>query len=122
MSDRTRGDGVDDVASPSIPGFRPVGRVDELEPGVPFAVEAEGLRVCLARIGDDVVAFDDQCTHREYPLSAGEILPDGTIECPWHGARFDCRTGAVRQGPASRALPMYEVRIVDGIVHVKVRP
>jgi hypothetical protein len=45
--------------------------------------------------------------------AAVNVLPDGTIQCAWHGARFDCMTGAVRQGPALTPLPTYEVR-VDG--------
>jgi 3-phenylpropionate/trans-cinnamate dioxygenase ferredoxin subunit len=40
-------------------------------------------------------------------------FPDGTIQCAWHGARFDCTTGEVRQGPALRPLPVFEVRM-DG--------
>jgi 3-phenylpropionate/trans-cinnamate dioxygenase ferredoxin subunit len=46
-------------------------------------------------------------------MNLGDVLPDGTIQCAWHGARFDCQTGAVRQGPAIIPLPVYEVRI-DG--------
>lgn len=68
--------------------------------GTLSVVLSSGERVCLIRRGRDVSALHDQCTHQGMPLSAGEVLPDGTIECPWHGARFDCVTGAVRRGPA----------------------
>ena len=33
------------------------------------------------------------CTHAEFLLSDGTLRNDGTLECAWHGARFDCRTG-----------------------------
>ena len=46
-------------------------------------------------------------------MALGDVLPDGTIQCAWHGARFDCATGEVRQGPATDPLPVFEVRI-DG--------
>ena len=46
-------------------------------------------------------------------MSLGDVLPDGSIQCAWHGARFDCATGEVRQGPAITALPVFDVRI-DG--------
>jgi nitrite reductase/ring-hydroxylating ferredoxin subunit len=101
-------------------GFVRVARVNEIGAGVPHGVEASGQRICLARVGDEIVAFLDQCTHREYPLSAGEVLEDGTIECPWHGARFDCRSGEVRQGPATQAVRTFEVRIVGDCVEVKI--
>ena len=73
----------------------------------------DGDRVCLIRQGDRISALHDQCTHQGMPLSAGEVLPDGTIECPWHGARFDCVTGALRRGPAEEGVRAYVVR-VDG--------
>jgi 3-phenylpropionate/trans-cinnamate dioxygenase ferredoxin component len=74
---------------------------------------ASGKRVCLIRRGRLVSALHDECTHQGMPLSAGEVLPDGTIECPWHGARFDCVTGALRRGPAEEDVAAFIVR-VDG--------
>ena len=70
-----------------------------------------GEQVCLIRQGDRVSALHDECTHQGMPLSAGEVLPDGTIECPWHGARFDCVTGALRRGPAEEGVRAYDVRL-----------
>ena len=31
----------------------------------------------------------DRCPHRFAPLSEGRVMADGTIECPYHGLRFD---------------------------------
>ena len=72
-----------------------------------------GDRVVVIRQGAMVVALEDECSHQAMPLSAGELLADGTVECPWHGARFDCRTGTCRQGPATDAVATYSVS-VDG--------
>ena len=85
------------------------------------AVLASGERVCLIRQGDKVSALRDECTHQGMPLSAGEVLPDGTIECPWHGARFDCVTGALRRGPAEEDVPAYAVRVEGELVLVEAR-
>jgi 3-phenylpropionate/trans-cinnamate dioxygenase ferredoxin subunit len=74
---------------------------------------ASGARVCLIRQGEQVSALHDQCPHQGMSLSAGEVLQDGTIECAWHGARFDCVTGALRRGPAEEDVRAYTVR-VDG--------
>jgi 3-phenylpropionate/trans-cinnamate dioxygenase ferredoxin subunit len=73
----------------------------------------DGTAVCLVRVGDEVCALLDNCSHQNFPLSAGAVLPDGTIECAWHGARFDARTGAVRGLPAVEDVPTYAVA-VDG--------
>jgi phenylpropionate dioxygenase-like ring-hydroxylating dioxygenase large terminal subunit len=43
----------------------------------------------LLRDGERVVAFADQCPHRAYPLSAGEVSADRTLQCGYHGWRFD---------------------------------
>jgi 3-phenylpropionate/trans-cinnamate dioxygenase ferredoxin component len=80
-----------------------------------------GDRVCLIRRGDQVTALRDECTHQAMPLSAGEVLPDGTIECAWHGARFNCATGAVLRGPAEEDVQAYEVRVAGEAVLVKAR-
>ena len=82
---------------------------------------ASGDRVCLIRQGDRVSALHDECTHQGMLLSAGEVLPDGTIECPWHGARFDCVTGALRRGPAEEDVAAYVVRVEGNSVLVDAR-
>ena len=67
----------------------------------------------LVRRGGAVSALADQCPHQAMPLSAGELTAEGMIECPWHGARFDCVTGECRRGPATDDVPVYEVAM-DG--------
>jgi nitrite reductase/ring-hydroxylating ferredoxin subunit len=77
-----------------------------------------GEQVCLVRCGDAVGALLDQCSHQAMPLSAGEVLPDCTIQCAWHGARFDCRTGEVRDGPATEGVAAFDVRVENGRILV----
>lgn len=45
----------------------------------------------------DVVALSNQCPHRFAPLHRGRVEGD-TIECPYHGLRFD-RSGACVHNP-----------------------
>jgi phenylpropionate dioxygenase-like ring-hydroxylating dioxygenase large terminal subunit len=48
-----------------------------------------GEPVLLGRKKDgSVFALRDICPHRGVPLSAGRIVADGTVECPYHGWRF----------------------------------
>jgi nitrite reductase/ring-hydroxylating ferredoxin subunit/uncharacterized membrane protein len=84
-------------------------------------VEADGVPVLLSRLDGGIVALDDRCTHRGGPLHEG-VVADGCVTCPWHGSTFDLRTGYVVSGPASRPEPRFEVRTVDGRVHVRHRP
>jgi len=86
--------------------------LDELPEGSVLGVEAEGVRICLARCEGEVYAFQDNCTHRDFPLSNGELDEDDcSITCEWHGARFDVRTGAVLSPPATKPVHVYPCRV-----------
>ena len=50
--------------------------------------------------------------------SSGELLADGSLQCVWHGARFDPRTGAALAGPATDPVASLPVRVVNGGVYV----
>lgn len=76
-------------------------------------VKSSGEAICLIRVQGEVSAVSGICTHEHFSMAQGDLLPDGTIQCAWHGARFDRRTGEVKQVPATAPLPVYRVRI-DG--------
>ncbi len=96
-----------------------VARLAEMSDGLPLGVVLEdGRRVCLVRDGDMVYAIEDKCSHRDFAISGGDVVRPCVIECPWHGARFDARTGAVLTGPATDDLPTYVVRIDGAAVFV----
>lgn len=103
-------------------GFVRVAALSELPEGAVLGVEAEGRRVCLARCEGEVYAFADNCTHRDFPLSAGELDPeDCTITCEWHGAMFDVRSGRALCLPATAAVEVYDCRVEEGAILVHVR-
>ena len=68
-------------------------------------------------LAGEVFAINDECTHADVPLSEGEV-DDCAIECWLHGSRFDLRTGAVLNPPATRPVATFAVRVVDGHVQV----
>jgi 3-phenylpropionate/trans-cinnamate dioxygenase ferredoxin subunit len=98
--------------------FQPVMTASEIPPGEALSVDIGRRRILLCNTGGDIYAIADVCTHDGQALDAGE-LEGCIIECPRHGARFDVRTGAVRALPATRPLPTYPVRIIDGVVEVE---
>jgi len=101
------------------PEFEALASLSELAEGTILQrVRSSGEAVCLIRHRDRVSAVSDICTHQHFLMSQGELLEDGTIQCAWHGARFDCRTGEVRQGPATAPLPIYAVRMEGDAVMV----
>ncbi len=86
--------------------------LDQLETGKPVKLEKNGKTICVARVGDEVFAVNDTCSHSEASLSEGD-LTDFKIECWLHGAEFDLRTGQALSLPATQSLETYAV-IVDG--------
>jgi 3-phenylpropionate/trans-cinnamate dioxygenase ferredoxin component len=94
-------------------GYVRVASLEDVPPNTLLHVDVGDERVCLANADGQIYAFRDNCTHRDFPLSAGTI-EDGTVECTWHGARFDMATGRATQLPAIKPVRTYEVRVDDG--------
>ena len=94
--------------------FEAVASLAELAEGTVLQrVRATGDAVCLVRQNGEISALSDICTHQHFSMSQGDLLEDGTLQCAWHGARYNCRTGEVRQVPATSPLPVFQVRL-DG--------
>lgn len=103
--------------------FVPVASVGDVTDGEMLGVTLpNGAAVCLFNRGGAIGAIGNVCTHAAFLMSDGVLHGDGTIECLWHGARFDCRTGAVLRHPASEPLPVYPVRIEGDRVFVGLMP
>jgi 3-phenylpropionate/trans-cinnamate dioxygenase ferredoxin component len=114
---------ADDAEQPGADGARTVwedvGAEQDITEGMlTGVVTASGVPVCLFRHQGVIGAVHDRCTHAEFPLSDGSLMPSGVIECVWHGAQFDCRTGAVRRGPADEPVTRHAVRVEGGRVLV----
>jgi 3-phenylpropionate/trans-cinnamate dioxygenase ferredoxin subunit len=79
-----------------------------LPEGKPQKVALGDKDVCVARIGEEVFAVADMCTHTEASLSEGDIS-NYKIECWLHGAEFDLRTGEAKTPPAVESLETFTV-------------
>lgn len=90
--------------------FVRVASLADLPPGTLQAVEVEGRNVCLANADGTVYAFQDNCSHRDYPLHDGAL--EGTrLECGWHGGKFELSSGRAVGLPAIKPIATYDVRI-----------
>ena len=85
----------------------------------PVKINVNGEDICVTRIGDEVFAIGDVCTHSDASLSEGDVT-DFKIECWLHGAEFDLRTGEALTLPANIPARTYPVNIVDDVVEVQV--
>jgi 3-phenylpropionate/trans-cinnamate dioxygenase ferredoxin subunit len=106
------------VTTPQF-GFHRAAALEEVPDGTMLSVELEtGERVCLYNFRGEIGAVSDTCPHQDFPICDGTLLNDGTIECAWHGARFDRITGDVRRHPATDPLMVYHVVVREGQVFV----
>ncbi len=90
--------------------FVKVANTSELADGEMMLVEVGSERVLLAKLGGQFYAVSEVCTHAEGPLSEG-FLEDEEVECPWHGSRFNVKTGENTAPPATEGLRVYPVRV-----------
>jgi 3-phenylpropionate/trans-cinnamate dioxygenase ferredoxin component len=83
-------------------------------------VEGEPVAIVCTEPGS-FHAISDICSHAEVALSDGDI--EGfTVECWLHGSRFDVRTGKALGPPASRSVPVYEIKLDGDDVYVNAVP
>ena len=76
-----------------------------------------GVLVC--RVAGTLHAVENNCTHRDTPLSEGR-LRGVLITCPQHGAQFDVRDGAPQGPPAFTSIACYAIVETDGIASVQI--
>jgi 3-phenylpropionate/trans-cinnamate dioxygenase ferredoxin subunit len=93
--------------------------LSELQQGKHVKVEKNGKTICVARVGDEVFAVDDTCSHSDASLSEGDVT-DFKIECWMHGAEFDLRTGEALTPPAVAPLHTYGVHVDGDSVTVEI--
>lgn len=92
--------------------------LDDLQPGVLKAVEIEGVPVLLYSLErrNQVFAFRNTCPGSALPLHLGSIA-QGELHCPWHGCRYDPRTGK-QIGGSGLDLEPFNVTVREGNVFV----
>ncbi|MGA9935115.1 MAG: Rieske 2Fe-2S domain-containing protein [Nitrososphaeraceae archaeon] len=57
--------------------------------------------------------------HMKVVLLQMAPLKDFEVECPWHGSKFDVRTGEVMSPPASEPEPTYQVKVDGNSILIK---
>ena len=94
-------------------------RLEELVSGEARRFDVDGRAIAVVRIGDDVYAIGDRCTHQDVSLSEGEVDADELLlECWKHGSQFSLVTGEPLQMPALKPTPVYAVEVLAGAVHL----
>jgi 3-phenylpropionate/trans-cinnamate dioxygenase ferredoxin subunit len=108
-------------------------RTDEIKRGQMKGFTVQGEKIVVYHLEDGFFATQANCTHVFAPLARGKILDDCKVQCPFHHARFDIRTGEVIDWAnfppgiqvlnfvrGEKALKTYKVSVKEGDVRVKI--
>jgi GrpB-like predicted nucleotidyltransferase (UPF0157 family)/nitrite reductase/ring-hydroxylating ferredoxin subunit len=89
-------------------------RTDDLRDGELMPVEIDGTPVVLVRHAGEFFAVQNNCSHKDFPLSAAGFDPrDEVLVCAWHGGCFDVRTGDAVVPPATEPVETFPVRVSE---------
>jgi nitrite reductase/ring-hydroxylating ferredoxin subunit len=137
--DGTRNGGADERKGEASMKSYPVGRLDEFAEGSRKVVSCDGTEIGVFKIDGELVAWYNQCSHRQGPVCQGRIYQrviepvdamqrtrmlafdenETHIVCPWHGYEFSLKTGR-HPGSSTHRLRAAKLEIVDGEVRVVV--
>ena len=95
-----------------------VAETGDLLAGTGKLVEVDGHEIALFNVDGEFFAIHNTCPHSGAPLCDGELTAD-TIECPWHGAQFNVRTGAALCPPAPADVRSFPVKVEGNDVFIE---
>jgi len=91
--------------------------IAEVPVGGKKAAKVDDTWVMVCNTNDGLFAVSAICSHQDKPLFNGRVR-NCKVTCPVHGARFDLKTGAPLDLPATKPIPTYEVRVQDDWIEV----
>lgn len=103
-------------------GWQRLGPLVELPESELVRRTVAGVDLAVHRSGERVDVLADTCAHLAGPLSEGDLLlerGERCVRCPWHASVFRLADGAVVHGPATSPQPVFETRVTDGEVEVR---
>ncbi|MCZ6676407.1 MAG: sigma 54-interacting transcriptional regulator [Candidatus Poribacteria bacterium] len=95
-----------------------VAQTSEIEPGKSKVIKLGGESVAVFNAGGKFYATANTCPHQGGPLGEGDL--DGeVVTCPWHGWKYDLKTGCPLVTPAVKT---YALRTDGEMIQIAVEP
>ena len=104
-------DHVDVLATIKQPIWIPGGHLDDLTSGELRAQSFDGVSVLLYRYEGEIYAVQNACIGSVLPLAQGTVEAY-ELTCPWHGCKYDIRTGQSPDYPNQQLL-VFPVEIME---------
>jgi len=89
--------------------FVKVANTGDLKAGENKVIEVNGEQVALFNVDGEFFAIGNTCPHRGGPLGEG-FLEEDVVTCPWHGWRFNVKTGVSPVIPTAK-VAAYKVKV-----------
>ncbi|OGD85149.1 hypothetical protein A2696_00190 [Candidatus Curtissbacteria bacterium RIFCSPHIGHO2_01_FULL_41_13] len=93
---------------------------NEIAEGGLKKVEAGGEPIALYKLGGQIYATSNTCTHEGCIIDENHQMHNDVVECTCHGSQFDIKTGAVILPPAIEPLKTYKTEVVGEEIYVEV--
>jgi nitrite reductase/ring-hydroxylating ferredoxin subunit len=98
------------------PRWVTVARIEELREGQLRTVRPEGTALLLLRLSGEFYAYADGCPPESMLTLQLSVVEGVEIVCPWHGCRYDGRTG--RRTDGEGRLAVFPVAVQGGEVRI----
>jgi nitrite reductase/ring-hydroxylating ferredoxin subunit len=99
--------------------FVKVAEKGDLIEGFGKVVTVEGRSIALFRVKNEYFALANVCLHRGGPLGEG-FLSGSVVTCPWHGWKFDVRTGSFTVIPTLKVASYNVKKEEDGSIMIEI--
>lgn len=101
-----------------MPNFIKVASKNDLKPGEGKVIDVSGTKVALFNVDGEFFAINNTCRHKGGPLGEGYLEGD-VVTCPWHGWKYNVKTGANVTIPNLK-MASYKVKVEGDDVMVAV--
>ncbi len=94
-----------------------IASIDEISETCGVAKEVDGQQVALFRLGEQVFATSNVCTHQYALLTEGYIEGE-YVFCPMHQGCFHIPSGAAQEPPVSKPIQTFPVKVEQDKVFI----
>jgi len=101
-------------------GWETVGTLDEIADGGVLQSMLGDEEIVLCRVGEEVFALHNWCTHADARLCEGTLI-EYELKCPLHEGKFDVRSGKALCDPVETDIRTFSVRVLGANIYAKAK-
>lgn len=98
--------------------FVSAAKIKDVKEGEGKTVSVNGQDVALFNVEGKIHAINKACGHKGGPLGEGTLDGD-VVTCPWHGWKYNVKTGVSPVNPAA-SVKAFKTKVVGDEVQVEV--